>query len=183
LAVLAAVATVAILFSRLPLENSHRFRTTHYLSIAIELSKDPAQAGMAMDFYQRALDAAPALPSAELGLGVLLARAEDEAISRYRKALVAWPEYVEARYDLGRALAATGRHPEAAQEFAEALRLRLVDADAHIEYGRTLNALGRFDLALEHLQQGPRSQAARYKSTRRVGSSAFAVGPAGRGHS
>jgi tetratricopeptide (TPR) repeat protein len=156
LAVPAVVATVAILFSRLPLENSHRFRATHYLSIAIELSKDPAQAGMAMDFYQRALDAAPQLPSAELGLGVLLARAgrEDEAISRYRKALAAWPEYVEARYDLGRALAAAGRHPEAAQEFAEALRLRPDDADAHIEYGRTLNALSRFDLALEQLQQG-----------------------------
>jgi tetratricopeptide (TPR) repeat protein len=106
----AVVAALAILLSRIPLEDSHRFCATHYLSIAIELSKDPAQAGMAMDFYKRALDAGPEFPSAELRLGVLLARAgrEDEAIYRYRKALAAWPEYVEARYDLGRALAATG---------------------------------------------------------------------------
>jgi tetratricopeptide (TPR) repeat protein len=156
LAVPAAVAAVAILISRLPLENSHRFRATHYLSIAIELSKDPSQAAAAMDFYQRALDAAPQLPSAELGLGVLLARAgrEDEAISHYRKALASWPAYVEAHYDLGRALRATGRHSEAAQEFAESLRLRPDYADAHIEYGRALNALSRFDQALVHLQQG-----------------------------
>jgi tetratricopeptide (TPR) repeat protein len=156
LAAPAAVAALAIVASHLPLEDNRRFRATHYLSIAVELSKDPMQAEMATEFYRRALDAAPEYPSAQLGLGVLLERSgrHEEAIAYYRRALAAWPDYVEARYDLGVALATAGRLPEAAQEFAEALRLRPDNADAHIELGRTLNALYRFDLALEHFQQG-----------------------------
>jgi tetratricopeptide (TPR) repeat protein len=156
LAVPAAVGALAIIGSHLPLEDTRRFRATHYLSIAIELSKDPAQTETAMVFYQRALGAAPGFPSAELGLGVLSARSGrlEEAIAHYRKALAIWPDYVEARCDLGQALALAGQLPEAADEFAEALRLRPDNADAHIEFGRTLNALNRFDLALEHFQLG-----------------------------
>lgn len=156
LAAPAAVAALAMAASHLPMEDTRRFRATHYLSIAIELSKDPKQVEMATAFYQRALDAAPGLPSALLGLGVLLARSGrlEEAIACYRKALAAWPDYMEARYDLGEALALAGRLPEAAQEFAGTLRLRPDNADAHIELGRTFNGLYRFDLALEQFQQG-----------------------------
>jgi tetratricopeptide (TPR) repeat protein len=156
LALPAAVAGLAMVAAYLPMEDTRRFRATHYLSIAIELSKDPTQVEAATAFYQRALDAAPGLPSAQLGLGVLLAQSgrEEEAIAHYRKALAEWPDYAEARYDLAEALAVAGQLPEAAQEFAMALRLSPDNADAHIEFGRTLNAMFRFDRALEQFQQG-----------------------------
>jgi tetratricopeptide (TPR) repeat protein len=156
LAAPSAVAALAMVVSHLPIEDTRRFRATHYLSIAIELSKDPKQVEAATAFYQRALDAAPGLPSAQLGLGVLLAQAGrgEEAIAYYRKALAGWPDYAKARYDLAEALAVAGRLPEAAQEFAGTLRLSPDNADAHIEFGRTLNAMYRFDRALEQFQQG-----------------------------
>ena len=151
-----AVDGLAMVASNLPIEDTRRFRATHYLSIAIELSKDPAQVEAATAFYQRALDAAPGLPSAQLGLGVLLAQSgqEEEAIAHYRKALAEWPDYAEARYALAEALAVAGQLPEAAQEFAVALRLSPGNADAHIEFGRTLNAMCRFDRALAQFRQG-----------------------------
>lgn len=156
LAAPAAVAALAMVAAHLPIEDTRRFPATHYLSVAIELSKDPKQVEAATAFYRRALDAAPGLPSAQLGLGVLLAQSgrQEEAIEYYRKALAGWPDYAEARYDLAEALAVAGRLPEAAQEFAGALRLSPDNADAHIEFGRTLNAMYRFDQALEQFQQG-----------------------------
>ena len=101
LAAPAAAAALVLVVSHLPLEDTRRLRAVHYLSAAVELSKDPTQAEMANALYRRALDAAPGYPPAQLGLGVLLARSgrQEEAISDHRKALATWLEYGEARYD------------------------------------------------------------------------------------
>jgi tetratricopeptide (TPR) repeat protein len=156
LAAAAAAAGLAIAISHLPLDDPHRYRATHYLSVAIALSTDPAQADVAMEFYRRALDAAPQLPSAEIGLGAILSRLgrQEEAIPYFRKALASWPDYPEAHYDLGVALAAAGQPQEAAQEYTEVLRLSPDDAAAHIAFGKTLTVLNHLDLAVGHLQQG-----------------------------
>ncbi len=156
LAAPAAAAALAIAISHLPLDDPHRYRATHYLSVAIALSTDPAQADLAMAFYRRALDAAPQLPSAEVGLGAILSRLgrQEEAIPYLRKALESWPESVEAHFDLGVALAAAGQPQEAAQEYTEALRLSPGDAAVHIAFAKTLTVLNHPDLAVGHFQQG-----------------------------
>ena len=51
LAAPAAAALVAIAIARLPIENPRRYAATQYLSMAIALSNDPAQADQAMALH------------------------------------------------------------------------------------------------------------------------------------
>jgi Flp pilus assembly protein TadD len=156
LAAPAAAALAAIAIARLPVENPHRYAATQYLSMAIALSNDPAQAGQATALYRRALDAAPNFPSAEMGLGAILSRLgrQEEAIPHFREALAQSPDFAEARYDLALALAASGRPREAAQEYETALRLRPDDPDLNIAYGKTLTVLDRPAGAVERFHRG-----------------------------
>ena len=138
-----AVTLGAILFAHLPLESPDTSRATHYLSIALAMSKDAQHADQALGFYQRALDAAPDFPAAQMGIGLSLARAgrSQDAIPHLQNAVRFWPNYAEAHYNLGKMLAATGRSQEAVHEFGEALRVRPDDADTHFALGKTLTVL------------------------------------------
>ena len=156
LAAPAAVAILAIAVAHLTFGDTRKYQAPHYLNIAIELSKDPAQADLAMSFYQRALDAAPGFATAQVGLGWVLARTgrNQEAIPYYRQALMSSPDFEEAHYDLGQSLAATGKWNEAAQEYTEALRLNPDDPNVHIAFGKALTVLNQPDLALKHFERG-----------------------------
>ncbi len=59
----------------------------------------------------------------------------DEAIVHYRKALQIKPDFVEAQYNLGTALAGCGRFDEAITEYEKALQIRPEDADARTNLG------------------------------------------------
>jgi tetratricopeptide (TPR) repeat protein len=75
------------------------------------------------------------------------------------------PENPRARVNLGIALTEADRLPEAAEHFAEALRLRPDHAAAHLNLCHLLTRLGRLDEAVRHGDEAvrlePRSSAAR----------------------
>jgi tetratricopeptide (TPR) repeat protein len=151
----AFAAVLAVLFARLPLEDTRAARATHFSNIAAALAQDPSQRDAAMRWYGRALEESPRFAAAEFGLATLLARAgrAEEALPHYQAALASWPDYQEARYNLGAAFAVAGRLEEAAREYTEVLRIRPDDVEAHIALGKTLVSSKRPDLALEHYRQ------------------------------
>jgi tetratricopeptide (TPR) repeat protein len=65
-----------------------------------------------------------------------------EAIAHYRRALAAWPGFVEAHNNLGLALARSGDAAGAVQSFREALRHKPDDLDATHHLARALFAQG-----------------------------------------
>src|SRR5262245_207187 len=145
-----AAAAGATVLAHLPLENAHASRAMHYADIGAAMAKDPNRAAQAMEFYQRALGEAPEMPTAQLGVGTLLARMgrPSDAIAHYQSAVDAWPEYAEARYNLGLALAAVGRREESARQLEESVRLRPDDVEARLALAKVVIGLQRPDLAL-----------------------------------
>jgi Flp pilus assembly protein TadD len=71
----------------------------------------------------------------------------EQAIAHFRESLRLNPLSAPTHYNLGVALSAVRRGPEAATEFAETVRLDPANADAHNNLGALLHALGRFDEA------------------------------------
>ncbi len=137
-----AIAAVALVLTHMPIGGAGATRATHYYNIAAALAKenpDPAA-----DYYRRALEAAPGFPAAHHGLAHLLTRQSrpGDAIPHFRAAVAAWPDYAEARYNFGVALAAAGKLEEAAHEYIEALRLRPADAQARDALAKTSNNIG-----------------------------------------
>jgi tetratricopeptide (TPR) repeat protein len=63
-----------------------------------------------------------------------------EAVAHFREALRINPYYIEAHYNLGKALDALGRTPEAIAQYEEALRLNSTQADVHFCLARDLEA-------------------------------------------
>lgn len=147
--------TLAMIVSRLPLDNQLASRAVHYSGIATALRGDPARRDRALEFYRRALTEAPQYPPAHLGIGALLAELDRpaEAIPHYRAALESWPDYAEARYNLGHALVATGRPDEASQQYAHALRLQPEDVDTHVALAKALLAMQQPEPAAGHYAQ------------------------------
>ncbi len=62
----------------------------------------------------------------------------------------------EAHYNLGTALAQTGRMQEAREHFEQALRINPDDAEAHHNYGVLLQRLGRVPEAIAHYEEALR---------------------------
>ena len=62
----------------------------------------------------------------------------------------------EAHYNLGTALAQTGRMQEAREHFEQALRFNPDDAEAHHNYGVVLQRLGRVPEAIAHYEEALR---------------------------
>lgn len=174
-----ALAVAAFLVARLSLDSGRTAAATHYLSIAIALSKDPARAEEALGFYRRALEEDPRFPAAQLGLGAVLARIgrHEEAIGYYRAAIALWPTYGEAHYNLGLSLVAVGRPQEAEPAYREALRLRPDDPDTRLALGKALTMLSRPGPALEQFEQG---LAARPQDTRGLVGAGVALTQLGR---
>jgi tetratricopeptide (TPR) repeat protein len=157
LAMAAATALAAVAVAHLPLYNSRAARATNYFDIAGALSKDPARTEDAREFYQRALDIDPQFPAAQFGLGTLLARSgrPEEAIPHYRSALASWPDYAEARSNLGLAM---GQVEAAAAEYEAALRLRTDDVDTRLALGKALLTLNGPGQAMEQYEKVLASQ-------------------------
>jgi tetratricopeptide (TPR) repeat protein len=156
LAPAAVAAIVALALSNLPLETGSAARATNYFGIAAALARQPERSEEAMQFYQRALNAAPGFPAAQVGMATLLTHMgrPEESLPHFRMALAAWPDDEEARYNFGIALAAAGKFEEALHEYGEALRIRPDDADAHFAMAKILIAANRPDLAVTHYRQG-----------------------------
>jgi magnesium transporter len=65
----------------------------------------------------------------------------DEAIEQYREAIRLKPGYVEARHNLGNALAAAGRSDEAAEAFRAAVACQPTFTESHYGLGQILDRL------------------------------------------
>ncbi len=80
-------------------------------------------------------------------------RRYDEAIERLQSILTMEPGFVPAHSDLGRALAQSGRHAEAIEEFTIGARLGGADPRAHGGLGHTFALAGRHEEARAVLAQ------------------------------
>ena len=101
-----------------------------------------------------------------------------EAAREYGEALRLWPDFAQARANLGLALASEGRAPEAVSELERAIQLKPDYAEAHAYLGQVLAGAGRLDDAIgqfeEALRISPGAAEVRY-------SLAAALRAAGRG--
>jgi tetratricopeptide (TPR) repeat protein len=69
------------------------------------------------------------------------------------------PDYAEAQYNLGKALALQGRVPEAIRHYEQVLRIRAYFPNAQKDLGIALVQQGDGPRAVEHLNQALRSNA------------------------
>ena len=77
-----------------------------------------------------------------------------DAIATLRQAIERGPKnYWEAHYALGEELAFDGQTKEAAQEFAEVIRIRPAVAMAHLNLGVAMTQFGRLDEALHEFEE------------------------------
>ena len=83
---------------------------------------------------------------------------------------------VDARYDLGVALATLGRPEDALREFREVLRRVPTDADAHYNMGRVLNSLGRHGQAAQAYREAVRVRPDYANAWGNLGLSAILIG-------
>jgi len=87
------------------------------------------------------------------------------AIQYLRAAIHDRPDYSDAHYNLGNALAAQNDYSGAAAEFAEAVQLKPDDAGAQANLGTALGLMGKIGEAKQHferaLQLDPNNQLAR----------------------
>jgi tetratricopeptide (TPR) repeat protein len=77
----------------------------------------------------------------------------EEAIAHYEQALRIEPDFAEAHYNLGDALARLGKVPDAIGHFEQALRLKLDYAEAYNSLGNLLATEGRTAEAIEQFQK------------------------------
>jgi tetratricopeptide (TPR) repeat protein len=77
----------------------------------------------------------------------------DNAVARYRRALLLNPDYAEAHNNLGVALVAQARIVEAMTHYERALALKPDYADAHNNLGNALAAQGRIHDAVAHYER------------------------------
>jgi tetratricopeptide (TPR) repeat protein len=110
-----------------------------------------------------ALDRAVALDSnyAEafnnLGTALFALKRYQDAIAPFERALAVRPAFIEARMNLGNALAALKRHDEAfvcyAAYFEAALAKSPTEPALHVDFGKALQAAGRYGAAVAHYRQ------------------------------
>jgi Flp pilus assembly protein TadD len=89
------------------------------------------------------------------------------------------PDDVEARYDLGVALALLDRPEDALREFRQALQRAPMDADVHYNVGRTLNSLGRHAEAAQAYREAVRIRPGYADAWGNLGLSAILIGQYG----
>jgi len=110
-----------------------------------------------------------------LGLGVGLAG----VVTRGARAEPGVPlasDDIDARYDLGVALATLDRPEEALHEFREVLRRAPTDADAHHNMGCVLNSLGRHGEAAQAYREAVRVRPGYANAWGNLGLSAILIG-------
>ena len=77
----------------------------------------------------------------------------DEAVRYFEAALRRRPEYFDAHYNLGMALAMQNDFVRAGDEFAAAVRLNPQDANAEANLGGALAAMEKWKEAKTHLER------------------------------
>jgi tetratricopeptide (TPR) repeat protein len=109
--------------------------------------------GEAVEFLERGMSAG-LTPAASYNLGLLLSKQgrAAEAEARYRAALAAKPDMVDAWYNLGLLLAQTGRTDEAAQCYRRTLELRPDYPSAHLNLGTLYIGQNQIDTAIFHFE-------------------------------
>jgi tetratricopeptide (TPR) repeat protein len=78
----------------------------------------------------------------------------DEAVEHYKRAVQLKPDYPQACYDLGNALARQGKLDQAIENYERALQLKPDYAEAHYNFGVALASQGKSAEAMQHFQQG-----------------------------
>lgn len=86
-----------------------------------------------------------------LGAFLLSQGNSEEAIEHFKRALVLYPDYIEAHNNLGLALAAEGNLDAAKEHYLEALRLYSGNYEALNNLGAVLTLQGKFDEAIDRL--------------------------------
>lgn len=111
----------------------------------------------ALNLWSDTVAKRPDNPRAHNNLGSALDKIPgrlNEAIAQYQEALRLNPNYVEAHYNLGRALAMLDRTPEAIAQYEEALRLNPGYVNAHYNLGLTLEKMpGRMNEAIAQYEE------------------------------
>ncbi|HZV36911.1 MAG TPA: tetratricopeptide repeat protein, partial [Verrucomicrobiae bacterium] len=120
------------------------------LGLGLEAQGQPLAA---LEQYKRALELEPNSAPVLGSLGFNLASRGDYqgAIETYQKALRIH-DSPDTRYNLGNALAALGRFPEAAAEYSKALSMEPDSPDAENNLGAILLRLGKPDEAAKHFE-------------------------------
>ena len=77
----------------------------------------------------------------------------DEAITHYQRALQIYPDYEEARYNLGNALLQKGKVDEAISQYQDALQISPDSAQGHVALGIALLRKDREEDAITHFHQ------------------------------
>jgi tetratricopeptide (TPR) repeat protein len=77
----------------------------------------------------------------------------DEAISEYQEAIRLKPDYADAHYNLGLALARKNQIDEAISQYQTALHLKPDSADAHYSLGIAFDNKNQFDEAVSQFQE------------------------------
>jgi len=105
--------------------------------------------------FEAAMGAAQLTPALLQSFGVLLFGLEryEAAIEKLNQALAVQPDLIDARVQLGRALAALGRNDEALTQFKAALAAAPDHAGAHCHSSLSLEALNQPAEALKHAQR------------------------------
>jgi spermidine synthase len=115
------------------------------------LGRGDGDAALGVRLVEQALAEAPArgalgqwaaLALHDVGLTLDRSGRSGDAIGLYRMALDAWPDFTEARVNLGRALAALGRTGEAVAELRLALAANPDSGAAHRILGKVLESAG-----------------------------------------
>jgi tetratricopeptide (TPR) repeat protein len=124
--------------------SQHKAEAHYNLANAL-LLESPTNASPAFREYQAALHLDPTLRDAYLhwGQALLDLGKPDEAEQIYRQAIQQNGQFSLPHFKLAVALAARNRPTDALNEFAEASKLGLDDADYWLQYGTALNAQGR----------------------------------------
>jgi arylsulfatase A-like enzyme/tetratricopeptide (TPR) repeat protein len=104
----------------------------------------------ARGLFEQAMAAGPEAPEPRRNLALLLEGSEAERLRR--EAIQLDPEYAEARIDLSRQLAESGRAAEAETEIEAALRLRPDDPEALFIAARVAELLGRPEQARRYYE-------------------------------
>ncbi len=105
--------------------------------------------------YLVALELRPVDATVENAVGgaFLALHRTPDAITHLTRATTERPEYFDAHYNLGIALASAGDFPGAAREFASAVKLRPLDAAAEANFGAALAELGETNNAIAHFNR------------------------------
>jgi len=109
----------------------------------------------AVSIWQTVVDAVPGNPRGHSSLGAAFAEEGrmEEALRRYRQALLIRPDHADAHFNLANAFSALGEVERAIYHFRRAVHSKPVYAEAHNNLGLALHRQGRLEEAIHHFRR------------------------------